>query len=230
MKKQLPGWLLIGVLIIASGKIDAQNVYKSPTFGIDGGLLFSTIKGDEMIDTQDKRFMPALNVYGNYYFHERFSVQLQLGFLSKGGRFKGHELVASLDYINLPVFGKVTFSSDPELYLALGPYVSYLLQAKTKGEFNDLSTSENVDEDILPNLNKIDYGAAAFAGVQGRFNSHLDIYLQLSFQYGFAPLDNYEGEYRYNLEKVTRFTYEVEDPTIRSWMLSTGFIYYLYPR
>ena len=104
-------------------------------------------------------------------------------------------------------------------------------RSKSEIYIGDDEISESINEDILPNLNKFDAGILAGFGVQGRFNSAMDIFLEFRYTQGFINLDNESADLRYNFN-YDSFWPEVEfdKPKLKAFMLTTGFIVYLDPR
>jgi hypothetical protein len=210
----------------------AYNVTKTPTFGLKGGILLSTISGDEAINKYAKNISPQIGITGAFYFTPQFSVLGELDYEGKGGVFENHDMKTSLQYLSLPVYLKFNFTKDPEIYIYGGGYASYLLAAKTKGTYEisigNEKITESIDEDILLNLNKFDAGIVVGLGVQGRFNNQMDIFLDFRYTLGFLNLDNGTAEYRYNFNYVQFWPEkEVDNPTNKALMLTTGIIYYL---
>lgn len=216
-------------------QVFAYNVRKSPTVGIKGGVLLSTITGDEAIDEYAKKIGPQIGVTAALYFHPMLSLRGELNYESKGGKFANNDMKMNLNYATLPVYLKFNFTRDPEIYIYGGGYASYLLTANTKGTYEIIIEqdvlSESINEDISPNLNKVDVGMIAGLGVQGRFNRWYDIFLDFRYTQGFINLDNGTSEIRYN------FNYEafwpeqkVDKPKNKAFMVTTGIIIYLTPR
>lgn len=216
-------------------QIFAYNVRKSPTVGLKGGVLLSTITGDDAIDEFAKRIGPQIGITGALYFHPKLSIRGELNYEAKGGKFANNDMKMNLNYASLPVYLKFNFIRDPEIYIYGGGFASYLISAKTTGTYEIIIgedfVSETIDEDISSNLNKLDAGILAGFGVQGRFNRHLDIFIDFRYAQGFINLDNGTADIRYN------FSYdefwpgqEIDKPKNKSFMLTTGFIIYLIPR
>ncbi len=213
----------------------SYNVTKTPTIGLKGGVLLSTITGDEAIDQYAKNIVPQIGLTGAFYLHPMLSVRAELNYEPKGGKFVNHDMEMNLHYASLPVYFKFNFTSDPEIYIYAGGYASYLVAAKTKGTYEiiigDDYITQSINENILPNLNKFDAGIIAGLGVQGRYNNLIDIFLDFRYTQGFINLDNGSAELRYN------FNYEafwpeqdLDKPKNKAFMLTTGFIIYLDPR
>jgi len=232
------GSFIYCLIIITIGFINtgnSQNMSKTPTIGIKGGVLLSTITGDEAIDQFAKKLGAQFGVTGAYYFIPKLSVRGELNYELKGAKFANHEMKMDLHYASLPIYAKFNFTEDPEIYIYGGGYASYLLAAKTSGTYEVIIGEDfinyPINENIINNLNKLDIGFIAGAGVQGRFNRWMDIFIDIRYTQGFMDLDNGKAELRYN------FNYEnfwpeqdVGTPKNKAFMLTTGFIYYFDPR
>lgn len=225
--------ILIGVVIVFIPIIvEAQNMSTTPTVGVRGGILMSTITGDDAMDQYAKKLGMQLGITGAYYFHPMLSVRAELNYEAKGAKFDMQEMNMNLNYLSLPVYLKFNFTRDPEIYVYAGGYVSYLFAANTKGTFEVLNEiNEEINEDILGNLNQFDAGIVAGLGVQGRFNRWLDIFLDLRYTKGFINLDNGTAEKRYNFN-YDDFWPEQDygKPKNKAFIVTTGFIYYFDPR
>jgi len=225
---------LISICLMMSFSISslwAQNKSQSPTFGIKGGFLLSTISGDEAIDQYAKKIGPQIGFTAAYYPHANWSARAELNYEFKGGKFDMHEMKMNLHYLTLPLYAKFTFNEDPKIYFYAGGYGSFLISANTKGKY-EKDFVQSINEDITSYLNRFDVGILAGVGVQGRFNRYLDIFIDLRYTKGFINLDNNSAELRYNFNYKEFFPYEQEldNPTNKAFMLTTGFIYYLIPR
>jgi len=231
IKPKISGLILGLAFIVVPVLIYAQNMSTTPTVGIKGGIILSTINGDDAIDQYAKKFGLQFGVTGAVYVHPMLSIRGELNYESKGGKFANHDMQMNLNYVSLPLYLKFNFTRDPEIYIYGGAYGSYLLTAKTTGTYEKFEISESINEDIIDNLKHFDVGIVAGLGVQGRFNRWMDIFLDLRYTRGFMNLDNNTAEYRYNFN-YTNFWPEQElgKPKNKALMISTGFIYYFDPR
>ncbi len=222
-------------LFLSTSSLWAQNKSQSPTFGLKGGFLLSSISGDEAIDSYAKKMGPQIGITAAYYPYEKWSARAELNYELKGGKFDMHEMKMNLHYVTIPIYAKFNFNEDPQIYLYAGAYGSYLISANTKGDYEIIigedRINESINENILPNLNQFDVGLVAGFGVQGRFNRYMDIFIDFRYTRGFFGLDNNTAELRYNFN-YTEFWPEQDtgNPTNKAFMLTTGFIYYLIPR
>jgi len=214
----------------------ANNVTKTPTVGLKGGILMSSITGDEALDEFAKKIGPQIGFTGALYFNPKFSVRAEINYEWKGAKFANQEMDMNLHYASIPIYLKFNFTQDPEIYIYGGGYASYLFMANTKGTYEidideESYINESINEDILDNLNKFDAGIVAGIGIQGRFNSAMDIFLDFRYTQGFMNLDNGTSDLRYNFNHVAFWPeVEVDKPKLKAFMLTTGFIIYLDPR
>lgn len=218
-------------------QVFAYNVRKSPTIGLKGGALLSTITGDEAIDQFAKKIGPQIGITGAIYMHPMLSIRGELNYESKGGKFANHEMNMNLHYATLPIYLKFNFTRDPEIYIYGGGYAAYLFMANTKGTFEKLldpdPVSKAINEDILPNLNKFDAGIMGGLGVQGRYNRSIDIFLDFRYTKGLVNLDKGSATNRYNFNDEELYFWPekaVDKPKNKSFMLTTGIIIFLVPR
>jgi len=212
----------------------AQNPHKSPTIGIKGGVHLSSLTGDKLMDTNAKLITPQIGISGAWFFTRRLSVNTEINYEKKGGKFNSYELETNLNYVTVPLFGKYAFSKDPQIYIYGGGYASYLLSATTKGKFEIFEISKDINENIKPNLSAFDFGIVAGVGAQGRFNRRADIFIDLRYCQGLFNVDNNSAEYRYNINdaELDNYYYNVKKGDIynRSFMLTTGMYFYFIKR
>lgn len=220
-----------------SPQVFAYNIKKSPTIGFKGGALLSTVTGDEAIDQFAKKISVQIGVTGAVYLHPMLSFRGELNYESKGGKFANHDMKMNLNYITLPLYLKFNFTRDPEIYIYGGGYAAYLFMANTKGTYEKLlepdPVSKTINEDISPYLNKFDAGYTLGAGVQGRYNRSIDIFLDFRYSRGLVNLDNGSATNRYNFNDEELYFWPekaVDKPKNKSIMLTTGIIFFLTPR
>lgn len=212
-------------------RVFAYNVKRSPTIGFKGGVLLSTITGDQAIDQYAKKIGPQIGVTGAVYPHPMLSIRAELNYESKGGKFANHDMKMKLNYVTLPIYLKFNFTKDPEIYIYGGGYASYLISAKTEGTYERLEDVESINEDILNHMNPYDVGVIGGLGVQGRYNQWIDIFLDFRYTLGFVNLDNGTAEYRYNFNKLYLWPeQDLDKPKNKAFMLTTGFVVYLNAR
>ena len=227
---------IVGVILLSQHfTLFSQNMSTIPTFGIKGGVLLSTVNGDNAIDQFAKKLGTQIGLTGAYYFHPRLSIRAELNYELKGGKFTNHEMNMNLHYATIPLYLKFNFTQDPEFYIYGGGYGSYLITANTKGTYEVIIgedfITENINENITANLNHFDVGIIAGAGVQGRFNRWTDIFLDIRYSQGFINLNNNTADLRYNFNHVLFWPeQDLGTPRNKSLMFTTGFIIFMDPR
>ncbi len=107
--------------------------------------------------------------------------------------------------------------------------------ANTKGTYeitiSDDNIYEPINEDILSNLNQFDAGYLFGAGVQGRYNRSIDLFLDFRYTRGFIDLDNNTADTRYNFNYDSFWPEKaVDKPRNKAIMFTVGIIVYLVPR
>ncbi|MDA3780561.1 MAG: porin family protein, partial [Bacteroidales bacterium] len=231
LKIQIISKLLLTVLLILLSKnIMSQKYSLAPSIGIKGGISISSIKGDDIFDENYKKKSANFEIFSNYYFSKYLSLQSGITYDRKGAKFESYELETNLHYLSIPIYMKIQFFEDPEFYIYGGGYGSYLIMANTKGIYSDLDNTFDVDENIKSNISNIDYGISIGGGVQNRYNSNIDLFLDIRISLGLKPINKNNTDLRYNISRVMRYEYEINNPINKSIYITTGIIYYFVPR
>lgn len=229
--KKILFFLIVLAIFTRHDILYSQNLSSTPTYGVKGGILLSTVTGDDAIDQFAKKIGFQIGITGAYYIQPKLSVRGEINYEAKGAKFSNHEMDMNLNYVSVPLYLKFNFTKDPEFYIYGGAYGSYLLSAKTKGTYEKFDVVESINENIIDNITKYDIGIIGGLGVQGRFNRYTDIFLDLRYTQGFINLDNGSSEYRYNFN-YTEFwpKQDISKPKNRSIMITVGFVMYVDPR
>ena len=153
MKKLL---LSLSALVFIVANLNAQDT----KFGVKAGANFANLGGD----AENTDIKVGLHVGGvvNFMFTERFALSPELLVSFQGTKEEdgGFTSKTNLTYINVPVLAKVFVTEG--LNIHAGPYVGFLLAAKTKLEFED----EEEEVDIKEEMNGLDFGLAFGAGYE----------------------------------------------------------------
>jgi len=221
--------LLLALLFWVNGAF-AQPENTTPTWGFHAGPGFSRVVDDGALDDRARKLLPVAGVFGNIFFTERLSLQVELDLVPGGATFASHELTMHLTYLQLPLLAKYEFFDDPIVYLQGGIYGGYLLGAKTKGVYADLEREEKVDESITERIQPLDYGLCMGVGVQGRLNASFDLFAELRYHLGLRNIVKDSGSERYNLSLPMRYPFEYGKPKQQVTLLTVGVIVYLYTR
>ena len=160
MKKAL---LSLAVLAACTGVARAQDT--DTHFGIKAGASLSNFVGKDVSSTSSYLFGFHAGFVANVAFSERFSLQPELLYSTKGAKDKldvlGTSITAtqSLHYIELPILVKAKFS---QFFVEAGPQFGGLLRGKAKVE----GGSASEDETNTKQFSFLDFGYAVGLGYQ----------------------------------------------------------------
>lgn len=173
--------LLLLLVAMAVGTVYAQEqqyeyqrvaITRLPVFGVKGGVNISMITGPDAYDSSDN----ALGVHGGvlmqYNLIKMVYIQPELLYTQKGYNFQysllGVEtkIADSYDYIELPVLLKLNLVvGDVQIQPYAGPTFSYLIVAKSKRTSSIGENSETHVDDMIGQMNRIDFGIGFGADV-----------------------------------------------------------------
>jgi hypothetical protein len=173
MKHYLLPTLLAAGIITVSATVSAQG----PTFGIKGGLNYSTLAVDEA-DDETSRLGYNVGLFARTSPEQPIGLQVELLYSTKGSTTNystlfgliEQEVDFNLNYLELPVLASFRIGSIVDLQAGL--YAAYLLGAKAKSSGDLGSGSEELDRD---NFTSLDYGIAAGVGFNLGPNAQLGV-------------------------------------------------------
>src|SRR5688572_8324866 len=164
-------WTVAVFCLFIGGATAAQA--QGVTFGVKGGVNFSSIAVED--EDEDLDFTSRTGIVGGLFFvwpaNARFALQLEGLYSQNGAEFEvsGAEAQLEFDYVQFPVMVRASTarnSSGAAFHVFGGPSLGIRLNAKTTASFE----GESFDEDISEDVEKIDVGVVAGAGVElGRF-------------------------------------------------------------
>lgn len=146
----------------------------------------------ELANNCNIRFSPSVGLLGKYKLSEGFAIKSGLEYLQKGSSFQdeGNDLSNKLQYINLLAQAefsageKAGFKNGQRIFFSVGPYLSYLLDAK--GELSVVSFNLKND------TKDFDFGLSFELGVEFRMLENKA--LQLGLNYGMGFVEVYKSE------------------------------------
>jgi hypothetical protein len=187
--KRLYSLMLVGVLTI--GLSLASKAQMSYGIKIGTGV---TCQSDllELANNCDVRFSPTIGFVGKYKLTEGFALKSGLEYQQKGRSFtEDHvDITNKLQYLSLPVKAefsageKAGFKKGQRLYFAIGPYLSYMLDAE--GELDDATF------DMKNDTKDFDAGLGLELGMEFPvFNQKA---LQVGLNYDMGLVEVYKSE------------------------------------
>ncbi len=170
MKSSLLAYLtIIALMLGTSYKTSSAQNTSSPSFGIKGGLNYSSLNFS--FTSWDKpKSGYHLGAFVNLPLSDRFSIQPELLYSTKGTRvpyritdWLDGQIALDLRYLDLPVMGQVKLGRFG--HLEAGPYASLLLDANLKhgSTIPFLNFTYDLPNDVF---SRLDYGIAAGAGFE----------------------------------------------------------------
>ncbi len=190
--------LLLG-LFLAAGRLPAAAQVQ---IGVHGGLSIPDIRGnadDKFSQGFTSREGPFFGIFADIGLSRHFSLVVELNYTSQGGQDNGMQLITTLppglptgmdlyadfqnetilDYIELPVLGRLTFGDKIKFFISAGPYAGYLVRAKavTSGSsliFLDRAgsmpivpspVSFDASTDVMDSLERWNFGLAGGGGI-----------------------------------------------------------------
>lgn len=113
---------LLGVPAVARAQGQAPSNTK--TFGIIGGVDFSTLTGNNVSNAASRTgFMGGL--FLGIRINPSVEVEPEVLYAMKGSDFSGTDTTVALNYIEIPILVKYSFSPNGGIYVLAGPAVNF---------------------------------------------------------------------------------------------------------
>lgn len=159
---------------------------QGPTFGVKGGVNYSTLAVDEA-DDETSRIGYNFGVFGRTNPESALGLQVELLYSTKGSTTNystlfgliEQEVDFNLNYIELPVLA--SFRVGEIVDFQLGGYAGYLVGAKASSSGDLGSGSEELDRD---NFKSMDFGIAG--GVA--FNVGPSVQVGVRYMHGMSTI------------------------------------------
>lgn len=189
----------------------SQKYAQFQTIGFQAGAGLYGIRDGEFYHEFDKNISFHFTPLLNYALSEDFVISSGLGFELKGAPDARFNYNTRLNYIVLPVSGKYLFNKSPRFYVMAGIYGAYLLGATKKGEIRLGTVITSVNENVIEEYRRLDFGITAGLGYKIRLNFDLDFFAELKTNIGLL-----------NIGKVDGFR-----PKNLGYTISIGYLYYI---
>ena len=214
-------------------------------FGIHGGPSIPSLRGgggNPNSEGFSSRFGPYFGAFGEYCLNDNFAIRVEANYSSEGGQrnglqpfpdpalseqlgtavFANYKNEAILDYIEVPFMAKYSLGGLTRFFVDAGPYVGYLVRAKTvtsgvsalfDQSGNLLATPPefppnfdfDADTDIKDDVNKWNFGAAGGLGIETPFGPG-KVVLDAHFSYGLTNIQKNTAENGSNNTGAVAFT------------------------
>ncbi len=167
--------------------------------GLGGGLVLGDLSIDPNVTESDWKKGMSLGLFLEIPIgYGSFSLQPGLGFSQKGYEESSSSL--GLNYLDLPLLMKVGFlQGDVVPYLTAGPYVAFLMAAKSKTLFGET--------DVKELFNKIDCGLIGGVGLD--IGISRDIKVGLGANYGMGLLNILDNSIQTQKNRIIKISLEL---------------------
>ena len=167
--------------------------------GLGGGLVLGDLSIDPNVTESDWKKGMSLGLFLEIPIgYGSFSLQPGLGFSQKGYEDSSSSL--GLNYLDLPLLMKVGFlQGDVVPYLTAGPYVAFLMAAKSKTLFGET--------DVKELFNKIDCGLIGGVGLD--IGISRDIKVGLGANYGMGLLNILDNSIQTQKNRIIKISLEL---------------------
>ncbi|ANI90208.1 hypothetical protein A9P82_13470 [Arachidicoccus ginsenosidimutans] len=175
--------LAFAIIIFVCGKSFGQ-IKGKVEYGVAIGIGGATVSdGNGNTNNSDRTVFNA-GISADYYFSDRWSLKGKLLYDQKGWNngFLSDESDNvypedfHIDYVTVPVMANWHFGRTRNWYLNFGPYIGFLLSAKTSPDKTD----------VKPLFYNVDGGIAFGIGVKIPLSQQLKFFIELDGQGGMA--------------------------------------------
>jgi hypothetical protein len=215
----------VALLLASSGLAFANQIW----IGIHGGPSIPSLQGgtNEISSGYSSRFGPYFGIFADYEIRPYLALRGEINYSSEGGKRNGMQPIIPdaslpipssmtvygvfdnttiLDYLEIPLLAKLQWGSSTRLFIDAGPYVGFLVRAKTvtRGssllyadasgtpllmppDYEPLPANFDNDENIKQDINSMNTGIGGGIGVEvpwGDGNFVLDAH----FSYGLNSI------------------------------------------
>lgn len=178
-------FFIAGIVLFGSGLTYAQNeadnkTDKSPSFGIKGGVNFSTVTGDDF-DSPDMRTSFHVGALAEFPLADMFSLQVEGLYSSQGFKtdldINNEDVEFQIDYINVPVLAKIYATKG--LSFEVGPQFSFKVNEEI-----DIDPEDNPGDFETDQVKDFDFGVAG--GLT--FQSEMGLFATGRYTYGMSDI------------------------------------------
>lgn len=227
------GYAALAAILVASLALGGPALGAEKWIGIHGGPSIPSLQGgggNPNSEGFSSRYAPYFGVFGDYGLTDNLAIRLEVNYSSEGGQRNGLQpapdpalsqqfgtLVfadfkneAILDYIEVPIMAKYSLGRPMRFYADAGPYVGYLVRAKTvtsgvsalfDGSGNLLALPPEMpsnfdfdaDTDIKSDINHWNFGVGGGLGIETPFGPG-NVVLDAHFSYGLTNIQKNTAE------------------------------------
>ena len=187
--------LLVTIFFISNNF--AQSKLK---FGVNGGLTYSSFRGNPQIETLDAGFDFLVGVSFEYQLKERLSLVSNINYDRKTATdnpyiqiienpedpsFYGKVKIKFRNqYLSLPILLKYKFGTNNSFFINGGPFLSYLLKSELTNNYDDTSS------DQTDNFKTLDYGLTFGFGKTFKLKNNKELSVEIRENLGLSEIND----------------------------------------
>lgn len=199
-RKKLFALFLVGVLTVGISFVSKAQMSYGVKLGTGVACQSDLL---ELANNCDIRFSPSIGFIGKYQITEGFALKSGLEYQQKGRSFTEENIDVSnkLQYLTLPVKAefsageKAGFKKGQRLYFAVGPYLSYMLDAK--GKLDDIEFDMNND------TKDFDAGLGLELGMEFPVFNQKALQVGLNYNMGFVEVYKSEPDLHNKMASIS---------------------------
>ena len=187
--------LLVSIFFISNNF--AQSKLK---LGVNGGLTYSSFRGNPQIETLEAGFEFLVGVSFEYQLKERLSLVSNINYDRKTATdnpyiqiienpedpsFYGKVKIKFRNqYLSLPILLKYKFGTNNSFFINGGPFLSYLLKSELTNNYDDTSS------DQTDNFKTLDYGLTFGFGKTFKLKNNNELSIEIRENLGLSEIND----------------------------------------
>ena len=187
--------LLVSIFFISNNF--AQSKLK---LGVNGGLTYSSFRGNPQIETLDAGFDFLVGVSFEYQLKERLSLVANINYDRKTATDNPYiQIIENPDdpsfygkvkikfrnqYLSLPILLKYKFGTNNSFFINGGPFLSFLLKSELTNNYDDTSS------DQTDNFKTLDYGLTFGFGKTFKLKNNNELSIEIRENLGLSEIND----------------------------------------
>ena len=198
--KALFSLMLVGVLTMGLSLVSKAQVSYGIKLGAGASCQSDLL---ELANNCDVRFSPTIGFVGKYQITEGFALKSGLEYQQKGRSFTEDnvDVTNKLQYLSLPVKAefsageKAGFKKGQRLYFAVGPYLSYMLDAERE--------QDEATFDMKSDTKDFDAGLGLEFGIEFPVFNQKALQVGLNYDMGFVEVYKSEPDLHNKMASIS---------------------------
>jgi len=169
-------------------------------FGVNGGLTYSSFRGNPQIETLDAGLDFLVGVSFEYKLKERLTLAANINYDRKTATDNPYiQIIENPDdpsfygkvkikfrnqYLSLPILLKYKFGTNDSFFINGGPFLSFLLKSELTNNYDDTSS------DQTDNFKTFDYGLTFGFGKKFKLKNNNELSIEIRENLGLSEIND----------------------------------------